>query len=110
MIAQQIRGKSTIAESAEPKSIEEIRLAGCSIKPVVKGKDSINFGIQLMQDKEYLVTARSVNLIKEFRSYCWDTDKTGKKLNKPIDKFNHAIDAVRYHEIMDLSQGKVFFF
>ena len=84
------------ADSAEPKSIEEIRRAGFNIKPVVKGKDSISFGIAILQEKEILVTKSSTNLIKEFRAYSWDTDKTGKRLNKPIDEMNHAIDALRY--------------
>jgi phage terminase large subunit len=84
------------ADSAEPKSIEEIRRAGFNIKPVVKGKDSISFGIAILQEKEILVTKSSTNLIKELRAYSWDTDKTGKRLNKPCDEMNHAIDALRY--------------
>lgn len=90
------------ADSAEPKSIEEIRRYGKTIKPVTKGKDSINYGIDVMQRQNYLVTSNSSNLIKELRSYCWDTDKTGMRLNKPIDHFNHAIDALRYHEMETL--------
>lgn len=97
------------ADSAEPKSIEEIRRTGKFIKPVTKGADSINFGIQIMQDQEYLVTSNSVNLIKEFRYYSWDKDKSGKTLNKPIDNFNHAIDAIRYHEMMNIGLAKNFF-
>lgn len=88
------------ADSAEPKSIEEIRRAGFNIKSVEKGKDSIVYGISVLQDKEILVTKSSVNLIKELRSYSWDKDKSGKKLNKPIDDFNHAIDAMRYFAMM----------
>lgn len=87
------------ADSSEPKSIEEIRRYGKTIKGVTKGKDSINFGIQIMQSQEYLVTSNSTNLIKELRSYVWDTDKTGVRLNKPIDFNNHSIDALRYHEM-----------
>jgi len=87
------------ADSSEPKSIEEIRRYGKMIKGVTKGKDSINFGIQIMQSQEYLVTSNSVNLIKELRSYVWDNDKTGVRLNKPIDYNNHSIDATRYHEM-----------
>lgn len=102
-------GVIVYADSAEPKSIEEIRRTGKIIKPVTKGSDSINFGIQVMQDQEYLVTSRSTNLIKEFRSYCWDEDKTGKRLNKPIDQWNHAIDAVRYHEMMSIGLKRNFF-
>ena len=99
------------ADSAEPKSIEEIRRFGVNIMPVSKGRDSIMFGIQTMQTQEYLVTTNSTNLLKELRYYSWDTDKNGGKLNKPIDNFNHAIDAVRYHEMMDIGvNNKVFVF
>lgn len=88
------------ADSAEPKSIDEINLHGFSIKPVEKGSDSINFGISVMQEKRFLVTSRSVNIIKELRNYKWDTDKTGKTLNRPVDFWNHAIDSMRYVEMM----------
>lgn len=91
------------ADSAEPKSIEEIRRAGFNIKPVSKGADSINFGITVLQEQDVLVTSNSTNLIKELRSYCWDKDKTGKVLNKPIDYLNHAMDALRYFAMMELT-------
>ena len=95
----------TYADSAEPKSIDEIRFTGnYNIYPTKKGRDSILYGIQIMQNQDYLVTANSTNLIKELRNYCWDKDKTGKLLNKPIDLYNHLIDALRYHEMMTLSQ------
>ena len=87
------------ADSSEPKSIEEIRRYGKTIKGVTKGNDSINYGIDVMQRQDYLVTKSSTNLIKELRSYCWDVDKQGVRMNKPIDHFNHAIDALRYHEM-----------
>ena len=90
------------ADSSEPKSIEEIRRYGITIKGVTKGKDSINYGIDVMQRQNYLVTSNSTNLIKELRAYTWDTDKQGTRLNKPIDNFNHAIDALRYHEMESL--------
>jgi phage terminase large subunit len=90
------------ADSSEPKSIDEIRRYGITIKGVTKGRDSINYGIDVIQNQQYLVTSNSVNLIKELRSYIWDTDKQGKRLNKPIDYFNHAIDAFRYHEMETL--------
>tara|TARA_R100000655_G_scaffold17819_2_gene37746 strand:- start:628 stop:1788 length:1161 start_codon:yes stop_codon:yes gene_type:complete len=93
------------ADSAEPKSIADIQRYGITIKGVTKGKDSINYGIDVMQQESYLVTSQSTNLIKELRSYCWDSDKTGKRLNKPIDKFNHALDAVRYHEMETLGMN-----
>ena len=90
------------ADSSEPKSIDEIRRYGITIKGVTKGRDSINYGIDVMQRQTYLVTSNSTNLIKELRSYTWDTDKQGTRLNKPIDNFNHAIDALRYHEMETL--------
>jgi len=98
------------ADSSEPKSIEEIRRHGKTIKGVTKGKDSINFGIQVMQQQEYLVTSNSTNIIKEFRNYTWDKDKQGNKLNKPVDFQNHICDAIRYHEMetlgMNINKGK----
>ena len=94
------------ADSAEPKSIADIQRYGITIKGVTKGRDSINYGIDVMQREEYLVTSNSTNLIKELRSYCWDTDKTGKRLNKPISMHDHAIDAVRYHEMETLGMNK----
>lgn len=87
-------------DSAEPKSIDELKSYGIKAYAVTKGNDSINFGIQVMQEQDYLITSKSVNLIKELRKYAWDKDKkTNEKLNKPIDNYNHAIDAVRYHEM-----------
>lgn len=103
------KGIIVYADSAEPKSIEEIKRTGVLIKGVTKGKDSILFGIQIMQQQEYIITSSSVNIIKEFRQYCWDVDKSGNKMNKPIDQFNHAIDAIRYHEMEALGLVKNFF-
>ena len=94
-------------DSAEPKSIAELRNFGINAFPVTKGADSINYGIQVIQDNEYLVTQKSLNLINEFRKYAWDKDKrTGAKLNKPIDNYNHAIDAFRYHEMETIGMGR----
>ena len=87
----------TIADSAEPKSIKELSSLGMRIIGADKGKDSIIFGIQRMQEIDFLVTSNSLNVIKELRSYLWATDKDGNKLNKPIDNFNHAMDAIRYY-------------
>jgi phage terminase large subunit len=87
-------------DSAEPKSINDLRLLGINAYGVTKGADSINYGIQVMQSQEYLITAKSTNLISELRKYAWDKDKrTNVTLNKPIDSYNHAIDGVRYHEM-----------
>lgn len=91
------------ADSSEPKSIDEINNYGLNVKPAKKGPDSIMFGIEMLQQNPFKVTARSTNIIKELRSYTWDEDKNGNKLNKPIDDFNHAIDAMRYIAIEKMS-------
>lgn len=94
-------------DSAEPKSIDELKSYGIKAIGVTKGNDSINFGIQVIQENNYLVTKQSTNLINELQKYTWDKDKkTGLKLNKPIDNFNHAIDAFRYHEMETLGLRK----
>ena len=85
-----------IADSAEPKSIEEIRRFGFNIKPATKGPDSVLNGIDILKRHKLHVTKQSTNIIKELNGYKWVTDKDGNKLNKPIDMFNHALDAVRY--------------
>lgn len=93
------------ADSAEPKSIAEIRGMGYQIKATDKGRDSIMYGIGVLQEQQIFITSRSTNIIKELRNYTWDTDKTGAKLNKPIDAFNHAIDAMRYFTMMHFKKG-----
>ena len=101
------------ADSAEPKSIAELEGYGHDILPVSKGRDSIVYGINLINQNEIYVTSRSKNLIKELSSYTWMTDKEGNKLNKPIDAFNHAIDAARYaitSQLEDPNRGKYFVF
>lgn len=85
-----------VADSAEPKSIFELQQYGLNIVGANKGADSINFGIQLLQSKNICLTSQSTNLIKEQRNYSWDTDKQGKALQKPIDRYNHCCDALRY--------------
>jgi phage terminase large subunit len=94
-----------IADSAEPKSIEEIRRFGFNIKPAHKGPDSINNGIDILKRHQIHVTKQSVNLIKELNNYKWFTDKNNNKLNKPVDMFNHALDAVRYVALNKLKVG-----
>ena len=87
-----------IADSAEPKSIEEIKREGVSrIRNSTKGKDSIIHGIQKLQNYEIIVHPSCGGLIEEFENYTWEKDKnTGTFLNKPIDSYNHYIDALRY--------------
>lgn len=92
------------ADSAEPKSIEEIYRAGYNIKPCVKGANSIISGIQKVKEYNIKVTSSSTNLIKELRSYTWEVDKNGKYLNVPVDYDNHLCDALRYAIYTKLSK------
>lgn len=85
-----------VADSAEPKSIDEIASYGINIIPAEKGKDSVRNGIQLVQAQRMSVTKRSINVIREYRNYLWETDKDGKILNEPEHPFSHSMDAVRY--------------
>jgi phage terminase large subunit len=93
-----------VADSSEPKSIAEINAYGFHVVGAMKGRDSINFGIDVLQDDHFYVTQRSTNMIHELRSYIWDTDKNGKTLPKPIDAFNHCIDPMRYIAMAKLSK------
>lgn len=85
-----------IADSSEPKSIDEIKSYGISILPANKGAGSVLQGIQKVQQQRISVTKRSVNIIKEYRNYVWVTDRDGRIINVPIDLNNHAMDAGRY--------------
>ena len=86
----------TVADSAEPKSIAELRRLGKDVKASVKGADSINSGIQLIKQFKVNVHHESTNLIKELRNYTWQENRQGETLTKPIDDWNHGIDALRY--------------
>ena len=91
------RKEIIVADSAEPKSIEHLRSLGwIRIKASKKGKDSINAGIQFIQDFKIFIHPRCVNFLTEISNYAWDKDKFGKAVNKPIDDFNHLMDAMRY--------------
>lgn len=86
-----------MADSAEPKSISELRELGLTrIRAVNKGKNSINNGIQFIQGFKIIIHTRCVNFLTEITNYTWDKDKYGKLINKPIDEFNHLLDAMRY--------------
>jgi phage terminase large subunit len=99
------------ADSAEPKSIDRLRELGLvNIKAARKGKDSVNNGIDYLQDFLIIIHPRCVNYITEIGNYAWDKDtKTGKVLNKPLDDFNHLMDAMRYGA-EDYIKGDVFSF
>lgn len=85
-----------IADSAEPKSIDEIKSYGINILPCVKGKDSINQGIQYVQDQRISITKHSSNLIQEYNKYLWQVDRLDKIINVPEGGYDHLMDALRY--------------
>lgn len=92
------------ADSSEPKSIEELYQLGWNVRPTQKGADSINAGIDMLKRYRIHITTNSYNMIKEFRNYKFIEDKNGQVLNKPVDAFNHAIDAARYSVWNSLSR------
>ena len=87
-----------MADSAEQKSIEEIKKCGITrIKPCVKGKGSILQGIQKLQQYELIVHPECVNVIEELENYAWQKDRaTNEYINEPVDNWNHYLDALRY--------------
>jgi len=103
------RSSLIVADSAEPKSIEELRRMRWTVDGVKKEKDSVNFGLSLLKGYSINVHADSKNLIKELSSYKWKVDRDGNTLNVPVDKDNHAIDALRYlvyHKFAKKGYGK----
>ena len=99
-----------IADSAEPKSIDRLYDLGIhGIKAARKGKDSIINGIDYLQDFKIIVHPICVNFLLEIQNYAWQTDKNGKQINKPIDDFNHLMDAMRY-ATEDFTKGDIFSF
>jgi len=100
------KNERIIADSAEPKSIEELRRMGWHVKPAVKGSDSIINGIDAIKRYPLYIDSKSRNLIEEFGSYTWKKDKNGNALNVPIDAFNHGIDASRYAISMRVNKPK----
>lgn len=99
-------GLKVIADSADPRLIQEIHNGGIKIYSVEKGAGSINAGIDKMQGMEIYITKRSYNLQREFRKYVWAKDKDGNYINEPEDHDNHGIDAVRYYVLGELL-GKI---
>lgn len=95
-----------IAESADPRLIQEIYRAGINIHPVKKFQGSVDAGIQKMLQYKLHITKRSANIIKEQKNYTYRQDKEGKWLNEPIDAYNHAMDAVRYVVMQKLLGGE----
>jgi phage terminase large subunit len=97
------RSNEIYADSAEPKSIEEIYRMGWNVKPTIKG--SINIGIDIIRRYKLHATEGSFNLIKELRNYKYIEDKNGHMTNKPVDNFNHALDALRYSVVNKISKS-----
>ena len=95
-----------VAESADPRLMQEIYRAGINIHPVKKFSGSVNAGIQKMLQYKLHITKRSTNIIKEQKNYTYRQDKEGKWLNEPIDAYNHAMDAVRYVVMAKLLGGE----
>jgi len=91
-------------DSAEPRLIEELRRMGFNVRPSLKGTDSVNAGIDLLKRFKIHIHRDSHNCIQEFRNYKWQEDRSGKMINKPIDKHNHTIDVVRYATYSVLSK------
>jgi phage terminase large subunit len=108
MIADIIIGQEkialSVADSAEPKSIDEIRSFGVQIVPAEKGKDSVVHGIQMVQDQRISITKSSVDVIHEYRNYLWMTDKDGRIINEPEHTYSHSMDAIRYGIVSLLKQ------
>lgn len=101
IIAQQIKdmgygGQKIICDSAEPKSIAELQEEGIQAEPSRKGKDSVNHGIQLIQNYTIIVHPKCVEFSKEIQNYCWAKDKDGKPTDKPDHEFSHGMDSMRY--------------
>lgn len=95
---------NVVADSAEPKSIKELQLAGIRVTGADKSGDSVRNGIDMMKQVPIHVTKRSVNIIKELRNYRWKVDKAGRSLQVPVDIWNHSIDATRYAATQLLGQ------
>lgn len=93
-------------DSAEPKSIAELKQYGVNARPAVKGKDSVEHGIQWLQQQTIVVDTRCINMINELRQYKWQEDKDGRAIRKPVDKNNHLIDGLRYGYEQDSRGGQ----
>lgn len=96
-------------DSAEPKSGEELRRMGILAKPAIKGQGSITAGISLIKEFDVIVSQESTNLSKEYSSYYWEELKDGTIINKPVDRFNHLMDAIRYGVYSQYSKRNDFF-
>jgi phage terminase large subunit len=96
------------ADSAEPKSIADLRNCGYNVRPAVKGPDSVIVGIETLLRYNLNITERSVDMIKEKNNYKWKDSKEGKATNEPIDAWNHAWDGSRYGVVMEMRRATGF--
>jgi len=94
-----------VADNAEPRLIAELKAKKLNVVPTIKGADSVKYGIALLQDYDMIIDEDSTDLIKELNNYCW----LEKKSETPIDKWNHALDALRYavaYQLSNPNKGK----
>jgi len=105
-IKKMIRKQYITCDSAEPKSIQELKNFGVNALAAKKGKDSINFGIQWLQRQEIIIDISCTNTKNEFQQYKWKEDKNGNALQEPVDKFNHIVDALRYAYESEMTGSK----
>jgi phage terminase large subunit len=106
-LKEKIGSNYVVCDSAEPKSITELRGYGIGAMSARKGKDSVLHGIQWMQGQEIVIDKRCVNARNEISTYHWMEDASGNALRKPIDKNNHIIDAGRYAHEQDMLESRV---
>ncbi len=91
-----ISDRLVICDSAEPKSIQELRNLGVEARGALKGQDSVRFGIQFLQQLQIFIDPSCINAKREFQSYHWKVDKGGNVLKVPVERDDHLIDATRY--------------
>ena len=104
LLSESLEKNPIYADSAEPRLINELRIMGHNIFPSLKGRDSVNAGIDLLKRYKIHILSDSNNAIQEFRNYKWTEDKSGRLTNVPIDKDNHIIDPTRYATYSILSR------
>jgi phage terminase large subunit len=109
MVTALIGRERVVCDSSEPKSIQELQIAGVNASGAKKGKDSVNFGVQWLQGYEIIIGLNCVNAYREFTTYHWKKNKDGESLRIPVDKDNHLIDGARYglEDDMDSSEWSV---
>ena len=104
LLSLNIQREMIFADSQEVRLIDELRRMGWNIRPSIKGRDSVNAGIDLLKRYKLHITKDSDNAIQEFRNYKWKEDKNGKMINIPIDGYDHLIDSLRYGTYSILSR------